>query len=801
MAYRSLFAVFVSGLIAVRGVMPSEDASSSGTCDVPGGCVGAGASESLIQANLHGARDRFELVDEKPGAGGPPGVPPGLGGFNPDTFQYGTSVPEGNGSPATDTPVTGGSDDDLDHDDWGDDDASMAAADDYTDTETDLGDGPSSIPMCSSDIVRETCERLNGGVVGSVTVNLTTLAEILTTNASNGSCLQQLFSSTPTCVDLCNASVAWLQASAAVIMPNATDVACWTHEGVTNCDIDVSPHSVALLTNTTVSPDHGEVVPNGTGGHATTSHGRGRPLPARVVNLVQYQSANKHGELAGNDHKRGTLKRLSSLANGQVQLKSKFALLDGSVRYDTCDDVAIKIANLFRIHPSNGREVTISGGGHANITKGGSGQGALLQRNDIGPMIAQYQQIALAWATTVIRELMDNNAAEFRQEWFRGQGTFTAAQVKTRILRTFNFVERELQDGFHYVYPGDNAIGGSCGGTTLAYVTGWVNSASGFYETVGPTCDPSASDGDGIQKSCGIETGATGKYYMYLCNWINQFDKQTQISTFIHEAVHHSGPGDKSYDESTMKTMAQSLQLDNADSYAGFGRTVVESAWGCAQESTVSVSGYSCGANNAPCPCGTLSSLCGTNTEVRSKCRATCGLCAQPTGLPSVGGGVSPTPPPAPTPVPGPVRRTEKGCSCTKEWDFDGTQITNYCGTPDGDSREWCKVSNQACEGSWWNYCKPAPTVPTPAPTVPTVPTPAPTPPSPTPAPTVPLTAASGPARYTVAGCLCQKVWTYAGQTIEDYCGNPDADPEGDWCWTNRNAGCSASWGSCRPAS
>ena len=53
------------------------------------------------------------------------------------------------------------------------------------------------------------------------------------------------------------------------------------------------------------------------------------------------------------------------------------------------------------------------------------------------------------------------------------------------------------------------------------------------------------------------------------------------------------------------------------------------------------------------------------------------------------------------------------------------------------------------------------------------------------------------PVRFTTAGCQCRQVWTYEGQTINNYCGNP-----GDsnfWCFVTDSVCQGGDWGYCAP--
>ena len=49
-----------------------------------------------------------------------------------------------------------------------------------------------------------------------------------------------------------------------------------------------------------------------------------------------------------------------------------------------------------------------------------------------------------------------------------------------------------------------------------------------------------------------------------------------------------------------------------------------------------------------------------------------------------------------------------------------------------------------------------------------------------------------------VSGCMCDREWSHVGSTITDYCGNPDDDPNGDWCFVVNENDCQGrSWGYC----
>merc|ERR1712232_1320070 len=65
------------------------------------------------------------------------------------------------------------------------------------------------------------------------------------------------------------------------------------------------------------------------------------------------------------------------------------------------------------------------------------------------------------------------------------------------------------------------------------------------------------------------------------------------------------------------------------------------------------------------------------------------------------------------------------------------------------------------------------------------------------------VTAAAVNGRVTRNKCRCLKTWEEEGvlPKCEDYCCNPDADPDGDWCFVENNMCEDSDWGYCEPAS
>lgn len=123
-----------------------------------------------------------------------------------------------------------------------------------------------------------------------------------------------------------------------------------------------------------------------------------------------------------------------------------------------------------------------------------------------------------------------------------------------------------------------------------------------------------------------------GNLFVYLCRrWHDKLDDTSKISALVHEAAHHAGPGDITYNRDDMKALPQSEQLNNAASYQNFAEDVATSAWGCAQAESITDLPFEC--EPAPCRCPTFVSLCDDATwgaQIRKRCPATCGECIAP---------------------------------------------------------------------------------------------------------------------------------------------------------------------------
>lgn len=208
----------------------------------------------------------------------------------------------------------------------------------------------------------------------------------------------------------------------------------------------------------------------------------------------------------------------------------------------------------------------------------------------------------------------------------------TTESVRARVMRTMNFVQRELVDGMHFVFPADRAVFTICGADTdvVAYVWKGGDTVNvGYAETTNPVCQ---STDDPFAKRCGLDE--EGRYYMYLCQkWYDGVGDNFQIATFVHEASHHAGPGDVKYKPQEIVRMNQADQLNNAASYHNFAQDLAQSVWGCKDMEVVTGTGYTCG-NGQLCSCPSMAGLCNNGDDigrkVRQQCATTCGLCQAP---------------------------------------------------------------------------------------------------------------------------------------------------------------------------
>eukprot|EP01066_Platyproteum_vivax_P009579 Platyproteum_vivax@DN4228_c0_g1_i1.p1 len=109
------------------------------------------------------------------------------------------------------------------------------------------------------------------------------------------------------------------------------------------------------------------------------------------------------------------------------------------------------------------------------------------------------------------------------------------------------------------------------------------------------------------------------------------------------------------------------------------------------------------------------------------------------------------------------LNTTERGCVCLREWEFRGERYT-HCASPEG-KESWCVVSEK-CNSPHAIRATPEGNGDVP----------------------IDFCDSSGTIakrETTDGGCMCSKFWMYQNE-IQIGCTNPDEDPQGSWCATDR---------------
>merc|ERR1740121_1273871 len=266
-------------------------------------------------------------------------------------------------------------------------------------------------------------------------------------------------------------------------------------------------------------------------------------------------------------------------------------------------EAAELIVNLFCVYPFMGRQIDVEWPRALSFFVRGASRTLV---GGVEGTIATRDAQTKAWSTLILRELASYRTAVFRQRWFGGAGSKTAEQVRHQVLRTINFMKRELAQGIRYVYPADRAQSNPCA-NAVAYVwrAHW-DEPTGYKETTGPVCK---STDDPFVRNCGLDD--QGRYYVYLCrSWYEPGNENYQISVLVHEAAHHAGPNDVTYNREDMMRNSQAEQLLNAANYQFFAHDVVASAQGC-------------GDLDGHCEHYKNLGYCATSDHVREHCRKT----------------------------------------------------------------------------------------------------------------------------------------------------------------------------------
>jgi hypothetical protein len=287
------------------------------------------------------------------------------------------------------------------------------------------------------------------------------------------------------CGELCTAVVSYLRSSS-VVLPAASDTGCYraSDEGKVMCDLDLAPDKLADL----------------------------------VLAQEEFPTAK------GWEHRfkdKGDASRSASVATPLVR---------------STDQVAIHIANLFRIYPLLG-----------TATEHGPSLSSSALSSGWQDSVGRRGQETQAWVSLAIRRFQARQTADHVKHWFGGSSVTSTAN-RAHIQSVMNSISHVLSSSA-FVYPGSD-----CGRGDIAYVY-------------------SACDGEGGDRD------RNGRYLINLCPVYWELSKAEQIVTLAHEASHHSAActEDVKYGISSCRQLAfwrPQSALRNADNFGYFVRDV-----------------------------------------------------------------------------------------------------------------------------------------------------------------------------------------------------------------------------------
>eukprot|EP00429_Kryptoperidinium_foliaceum_P032724 CAMPEP_0176131438 /NCGR_PEP_ID=MMETSP0120_2-20121206/66540_1 /TAXON_ID=160619 /ORGANISM="Kryptoperidinium foliaceum, Strain CCMP 1326" /LENGTH=719 /DNA_ID=CAMNT_0017466813 /DNA_START=1 /DNA_END=2160 /DNA_ORIENTATION=+ len=503
------------------------------------------------------------------------------------------------------------------------------------------------LPLCHPTIIQQTCRRLNGGQ-DATTVKVANLREILSAENGDVRLLLQKLRLNPvhgrlSCARVCKASVRHFLAKG-IRLPPASDLACYSVGGREDCDVNVSPTElIRSLGRSSKESDNVEdavaIAPDGQSedpssgakdGVRLYSVGIGGSVNERVT---AWASAEVAAEVSG-----ARFPSMLQEDRSEHRRQTRSARRKRGCPYEA-RKLLSRMANLFRIFPVDTPSMVVTrpekhhdwkhgGRPHRRSPESLIGDSADSAADSVEVAIEKSNAKAKAWMSAVILEMQNMQTAAFRAKWFGGAGFKTEADIRSRVLRTMNYVEREFMDGIRYIYPADSAQHTACSGNVVAYVWKYASEASAYKETHGPVCDDVSA---AFRSQCGIDK--EGRLFVYLCRrWYESIESDlSRVSILVHEAAHHTGPSDVTYDKVQMRALSQADQLHNAANYQYFAEEVTQAAWGCADATSVTDLPFTC--TPAPCHCASFASLCYSSTwgaQIRERCPATCGACNAP---------------------------------------------------------------------------------------------------------------------------------------------------------------------------
>lgn len=520
--------------------------------------------------------------------------------------------------------------------------------------------------MCDQNIVEQTCHKLNGGVA-SETITKAVLQELLVAKQSDIDEAWEalgLDNQVVRCKDLCGAVVHYARATGE-LLPPSSDVACYSLHGKDFCNVDVSPVTFA-----------------------------------EKLSHLQMEQPPDHGvQIVDDDEDESTGPSLVQTADGKLTLRPQSSAQSvGAVsavedRAYEVWEVVIRIANFFRIFPwhrSSESESKLAFVQDAQTSNAS---------NSMSQTIAARNAQAQSWLTTIMGEMRSRSTTPFLKRWFGGSGSKSSSSVRSDILKTLSFVDRELVDGIRYIYPANRASPSYCDGGTIAYVTRTPGSPS-----KSPVCN---SEAEAFSKRCAVDR--SGRFFVYLCEIWGTMDEMGQISSMVHEAVHHWGPRDVKYGSIATQKLSQKDQLKNAANYQYFAQDVAQTAYGNPGTLPSLEAQQACGQTDSNCNYYKNQGYC-SQAHIQKTCSYTCGTCgarAQPRPQPR-----PQARPPAPAQSSG-CRDTDANCAYYKGLGYCANvenirrqckQTCGLCSAPRQSSSRQCRDTDPSCS-HYTSYC------------------------------------------------------------------------------------------------
>jgi len=518
-------------------------------------------------------------------------------------------------------------------------------------------------PLCNEEIVEETCALFRED--GSEFKNaLELVTEQMKASADDADAFFQKIEADESthCVDLCSKALAYARKES-LIIPEEHDKGCIKIGGGWTCNIDLSLKHIADEERIALASDED---PDHRGSEDGESSVRLVPDPASLAQVQEQGIVLSRTVLAAPPTPPSEHTSFASMGATAGSDTVGAAVREATTKNTVDQDpirMATKTLGLFRIYVKRGdddKRVIIDEDALSSLVDlNGTAETADAAQTAV--QTAQTQ--AQAWVTTILRLLNAGQARQYRQKWFGSSGSLSESAVKEHLVKTFNFMDKELAD-MYFFYPGDHASNSGCSrsgsGGTLAYVWKYVRNERGYHETTGPRCGQAT---EARTKQCAVD--ANGNFIVYLCKfWYDSFGESDRIATVVHEAAHHTGPSDITYSKTQAQQLPQSDQLHNAANYQRFGEDVTVAGGGgsssprrrrasvprrrrassssprrrrtsggsgCADSATVS--GFECKQNGVvvSCTCDILKSHC-SNSQVKSACPATCNECSSSPG-------------------------------------------------------------------------------------------------------------------------------------------------------------------------